>query len=194
MRHTSISSETIYTGQAFLLIGNITGSVRLMVFGMFVFGLGVSPLAVTQEAIIVRFFRSQGLGVSMAFGLVAGKGASFVSARISYPLSERFGPHAPFYVATGLAAFSLIMNVVYISVSRWLVRQTGAELEASELQVEARKRAGHDLSEAQALEEVARKHQVVLSDITKLGDIFWAYVKIAIFYPHKLNVPTDTSA
>jgi MFS family permease len=165
-----------------------------MVFGMFVFGLGVSPLAVTQEAIIVRFFRSQGLGVSMAFGLVAGKGASFVSARISYPLSERFGPHAPFYVATGLAAFSLIMNVVYISVSRWLVRQTGAELEASELQVEARKRAGHDLSEAQALEEVARKHQVVLSDITKLGDIFWAYVKIATFYLHRLNVITVISA
>jgi MFS family permease len=148
-----------------------------MVFGMFVFGLGVSPLSVTQEAIIVRFFRSHGLGVSMAFGLVAGKGASFVAARTSYPLTERFGPHAPFYLATGLAAFSVVMNVVYISVSRWLVENTGAELEAGELASAARKTAdAGDLSEARAIEEVAKKHRVELNDFLKLGDVFWAYV------------------
>ncbi|KAJ7786343.1 hypothetical protein B0H16DRAFT_28038 [Mycena metata] len=44
-----------------------------MAAGMFIFGLGVSPLAVVQETIIVRFFKSHGLGVSMAFGLVVGK-------------------------------------------------------------------------------------------------------------------------
>ena len=56
-----------------------------MALGMFVFGFGVSPLAVVQETIIVRFFKSHGLGVSLALGLVAGKGASFISARTSYP-------------------------------------------------------------------------------------------------------------
>ena len=153
-----------------------------MALGMFIFGLGVSPLAVVQETIIVRFFKSHGLGVSLALGLVAGKGASFVSARTSYSLSETFGPHAPFYAATGLAALSFIINLIYLSAFRWLVRGAGAELEASELNAEAHEyavehsRSGsiQSLTEAEALKEVAKKRMVHLRDITKLGDVFWA--------------------
>jgi hypothetical protein len=149
-----------------------------MAFGMFVFGLGISPLSVIQETIIVRFFKSHGLGVSLALGLVAGKGASFVSARTSYPLTQRFGPHAPFVVATSLAAFSVAVNLLYVSASRWLVDGAGAELEASDIRSEAQRRSPRNISEAQALEKVAAKHYVVFREITHLGDVFWAYVHI----------------
>lgn len=176
------ASHTESVGQLFLLVGNLTESVRLMAFGMFVFGFGVSPLAVVQETIIVRFFKSHGLGVSLALGLVAGKGASFVSARTSYPLSQTFGPHAPFYVATGLAALSFCINIVYLFASKWLVRGAGAELEASEIHAEAHNQAQEhirsgsiqSLTEAEALKEVAKKRMVNLRDVTKLGDVFWA--------------------
>lgn len=163
-----------YIGQAILLLGDIFGSVRLMTFGMFIFGLGVSPLSVVQESIIVRFFKNHGLGLSMAFGLVAGKISSFISARTSYPLSERFGPRAPFYAATILAGLSFAMNLVYLSASKWLVKGTGTELESSELDEEARSRQVDSMSEAQALKQVAEKRRVHFRDITKLGDIFWA--------------------
>lgn len=166
-------SRLIFLGQILLLIGEVTENLRLMAFGLFIFGLGVSPLSVVQETIIVRFFRSHGIGVSMALGLVAGKGASFVSARTSYPLSERYGTHAPFYVATGLAGLSCIINLGYISASKWIIRSTGAELEAFEI----RERAKNDtlsLSEAQALKKVAEKRRVNLREITKLDDVFWA--------------------
>lgn len=160
------------------MFGNLTESVRLMAFGLFIFGLGVSPLAVVQETIIVRFFKSHGLGVSLALGLVAGKGASFVAARTSYPLSERFGPHAPFYASTILTAISFTVNLVYLSASKWLVKGTGVALEASEINAEAnsysRLGSAQGLSEAGALKEVAKKRMVYFSDITKLGDIFWA--------------------
>lgn len=153
-----------------------------MALGMFIFGLGVSPLAVVQETIIVRFFKSHGLGVSLALGLVAGKGASFIAARTSYPLAEKFGPHAPFYAATTLAGISFCVNLIYLSASKWLVRGAGAELEASELHAEADEHAAehvrsgslHSLSEAEALKEVAKRRVVRLRDITKLGDVFWA--------------------
>ncbi|EMD42034.1 hypothetical protein CERSUDRAFT_110574 [Gelatoporia subvermispora B] len=175
-----LATGVIFLGQALLLIGNLTESVRLMTFGMFIFGLGVSPLAVVQESIIVRFFKSHGLGVSLALGLVAGKGASFVSARTSYPLSQRFGPHAPFYASTFLTALSFVVNLIYVAASKWLVAGSGAELEASELQAEA----DHDrlltLSESEALKEVAKKRRVYLRDITKLGDVFWAYIGLNI--------------
>ncbi len=175
-------------GQACLLIGNLSDSARIMALGMFVFGMGVSPLAVVQETIIVRFFKSHGLGVSLALGLVAGKGASFISALTSYPLSQRFGPHAPFYAATILSAFSFTINLIYLSASKWLVRESGTELEPSEIHAEAHARAASTpgiSSEAEALEAVAKKRMVNLRDITKLGDVFWAYVCISNFASHR---------
>ncbi|PCH33619.1 MFS general substrate transporter [Wolfiporia cocos MD-104 SS10] len=175
-----LATGVIFLGQALLLFGNLTDSVRLMTFGMWVYGLGVSPLAVVQETIIVRFFKSHGLGVSLALGLVAGKGASFISARTSYPLSERFGPHAPFWASTILTALSFMVNIVYVCASKWLVRGAGAELEASELHDEAQNNEQICLTEAEALKKVAQKRMVYLRDITKLGDVFWAYIGLNV--------------
>ena len=159
-------------GQILLLIGEVSEDVRLMAFGLFVFGLGIGPLGVAQETIIVRFFRGHGLGVPLAIGLVGGKGASFVSARTSYPLSEHYGRHAPFYVATFLAGLSVIVNLVYISASAWFIRSTGTQLEASEIRKEARN-ISLSLSEAQALKKVAEKRKVYWRDVTKLDYVFW---------------------
>ncbi|KAG6857584.1 hypothetical protein H0H87_000183 [Tephrocybe sp. NHM501043] len=179
-----IATGVILLGQLLLLLGDIWGNVRMMVLGLFVFGLGVSPLAVVQETIIVRFFKSHGLGVSMAFGLIAGKGASFIAARTSYPLTEAFGPRAPFYVATFLAGLSVIINLVYIAASKWLIDGAGAELEATDIAEEAQSRMMTSVSEAQALKKVAEKRRVNLREITKLGDLFWAYADV-FFLPGK---------
>ncbi|KAJ3761891.1 major facilitator superfamily domain-containing protein [Lentinula raphanica] len=173
-------TSILATSQVLLLVGQIWGNIRLMAFGLFVFGLGVSPLAVVQETIIVRFFKSHGLGVSLAFGLIVGKGASFVSARTSYPLTEHWGSHAPFYVATFLAAMSFFVNLLYIMASKWFVDGACAELEAADISEEAKRRSIHNMSEAQALEKVAKKKMVRLKDITKLGDVFWAYVGLNV--------------
>ncbi|EIN13724.1 MFS general substrate transporter [Punctularia strigosozonata HHB-11173 SS5] len=180
--YTSIlATSIILLGQAVLLIGNLSASVRMMAFGLFIFGLGVSPLAVVQETIIVRFFHSHGLGISMALGLVAGKAASFVAARTSYPLSQHYGPHAPFVVATTLAALSVGINLSYVAASRWIIKETDTEMEAAEISEDARRyRLAQNLSEADALDAVARKKRVHIRDITKLGDVFWAYIAINI--------------
>lgn len=110
----------------------------------------------------------------MAIGLVAGKCASFVSARTSYPLSVAFGRHAPFYVSAALTGFSFIINLVYMFASHWLIRGSGTTLEASEIRHEARRRAVYSTSEAMALEKVARKRHVSLKEVPLLGDVFWA--------------------
>jgi hypothetical protein len=160
------------SGQILLLIGEVKEDVRLMAFGLFIFGLGIGPLGVAQETIIVRFFRSHGLGIPLALGLVGGKGASFISARTSYPLSERYGRHAPFYVATFLAGLSVVVNLIYISASKWFIRSTGTRLEASEIQEQA-KTIQLSLSEAQALKEVVERRKVKLGEVTKLDYVFW---------------------
>ncbi|KAJ3508937.1 hypothetical protein NLJ89_g5485 [Agrocybe chaxingu] len=176
-----LATGVILLGQIFLLLGDIWGNIRLMALGLFTFGLGISPLAVVQETIIVRFFKSHGLGVSMAFGLIAGKGASFVAARTTYPLTEHFGTRAPFFVATCLAALSVFVNLLYISLSRWLIDGAGAELEVPDISDEARRRQSVSISEAHALEKVAEKRKVHIRQVTKLGDVFWAYVALNLF-------------
>ncbi|KAI0318983.1 major facilitator superfamily domain-containing protein [Amylostereum chailletii] len=65
-----LATGVILSGLCILLIGDLTEDVRCMTLGMFVFGVGVSPLAVVQETIIVRYFKSHGLGLSMAIGLL----------------------------------------------------------------------------------------------------------------------------
>jgi len=177
-----LATGVILLGQICLLCGDICKNVGLMTVGLFIFGLGVSPLAVVQETIIVRFFKSHGLGVSMAFGLIAGKLTSFISARTSYPLTERFGSHAPFFVSTFLALLSVLVNLVYVISSKWLIDGAGAELEAPDISEEARRRLAINLSEAQALKKVAEKRKVYLRQIANLGDLFWAYLCLNFFY------------
>ncbi|KXN89999.1 Major facilitator superfamily domain-containing protein 1 [Leucoagaricus sp. SymC.cos] len=176
-----LATGTIFLGQVILLIGERVGSIRLMALGLFTFGFGATPLAVVQETIVVRFFKSHGLGVSMAFGLIAGKASSFVAARTSYPLMEHFGSSAPFYVAAFLTGFSFAINLVYITCSRWLVDGAGAELEAPDLIHDARHTAPTDLARAQVLTEIAEKRKVRLAEIAKLGDLFWVYILLNIW-------------
>lgn len=71
-----------------------------------------------------------------------------------------------------------MVNLVYTGASKWLVAGAGAELEAADISAEARVRLkfGAPMTETRALERVAEKKKVHLRSITKLGDMFWAYV------------------
>jgi hypothetical protein len=188
-----IATSLILLGQSILFLGRRMTSIGTMAAGLFVFGLGASPLSVVQvgipffpiqhtlliahipqETIIVRFFSNHGLGLSLALGLVAGKGASFVAALTSYPLAQNHGPLAPFFVATMLAILSFSINLLYLRGSRWLASGSGVEPEANELQ--KMPFSSTPITESEALKHVSAKKRVMLSDIAKLGDVFWLYL------------------
>jgi hypothetical protein len=134
--------------------------------------------SIFQETIVVRFFASHGLGVSLAIGLIAGKGASFVSARISYPLSQRFGPHAPFALSTLLALFSFGVNILYLASSSWLARGAGVQLEPGEQPEKGL--LGARMTVHEATTHVTEKRKVKLKDMARFGDVFWLYLAINI--------------
>ncbi|KAI9445172.1 major facilitator superfamily domain-containing protein, partial [Lactarius indigo] len=169
-----IATSIILSGTrlSVLLAGDLIEDVKLMTVGMFIFGLGISPLSVVQETIIVRFFKSQGLGVPMALGLVVGKAASYISAHTSYPLSERFGSHAPFYVAVILAAVSFGVNLLYASIAKWLTSEVDAEPEASDTHIAKRLPA--------PVQDAHPSNGVKLRHLTGLGDVFWAYIGVNV--------------
>lgn len=119
-----------------------------------------------------------------ALGLVAGKGASFISARTSYPLSQ-LSPNGPFYLSAGVTGFSFAINLVYISISKWLIREAGAELEDAELRTEAKRRSVVSMTEAQAIQQVADKRRFKIREVFKLGDVVWAYVQVVSLRPRQ---------
>ncbi|KAF8335475.1 major facilitator superfamily domain-containing protein [Cantharellus anzutake] len=170
-RSSLLATSLILIGQLVLLWGRNAASIKLMAAGLFVFGLGVSPISVVQETIIVRFFSDHGLGVSLAFGLLAGKGSSFIAAFTSYPLAQSLGPLAPFVVSTLFASFSFIINLIYLFGSRWLANGAGVELEEAEQKADYVLMGGDD-----ALRVATEKKKVILRDMTKLGDVFWTYI------------------
>ncbi|KAG8759577.1 hypothetical protein FRC14_005606 [Serendipita sp. 396] len=178
-RSSIVATFAIFLGQVVLLIGDLLENVLCMSVGLFIFGLGISPLAVVQETIVVRFFASHGLGISLAIGLIAGKGASFLSARISYPVSQKYGPHAPFVLATLLALFSFGINLIYLSCSSWLARSVGVQLEPGEEE----KRPdilGARMTAQEATIRVTEKRIVRLKDMQRFGDVFWLYLAINV--------------
>lgn len=142
----------------------------MMTLGFFIFGLGTNPLSVVQETIIVRLFSSSNLGISLAVGLLAGKGSSFLAALTSYPLADKLGLSAPFVTAALFAAFSFGINLVYLYYSAIIARGAGVDLDG------VRKPYGMDSGDA--LRRVAEKKKIKFSRISKLGDAFWAYVAL----------------
>jgi hypothetical protein len=150
------------------LVGVVLHAVGMMTVGFFIFGLGINPLAVVQETIIVRLFSSSNLGISLAVGLLAGKGSSFLAALTSYPLAEQLGLYAPFFTAAFLSAVSFGINLVYLYYSGRIARGAGVDLDGVE---------PHGMEPGDVLRRVAEK-EVKFSSISKLGDAFWVYIAL----------------
>ena len=121
-----------------------------------------STLFLPFAASIVRYFSNHGLGVSLALGLVAGKGASFLSSITSYPLSDRYGTRGPFIVSTSLAGLSFAVNILYL-------------IFHARLHPAAVSDSSHKSDEA-AAERVIQRRKVKLMNLSKLGDVFWIYI------------------
>jgi hypothetical protein len=139
-------------GEMILYYGTTHGSLLIMASGLFIFGMGVSPLAVVQETLLARLSPGGHLGLSLALGLMSGKSASFISALISKPLAERGGSGLPFRVALVLCAGSFAANLARLA-CRWGEPCT---------------RHGH----------VHSKRIVKWDGLSRLGDVFYLFIAV----------------
>lgn len=85
-----------------------------MIIGLFCFGLGLSPIAIVQESIILRSngSKSKTVARSVAVGLLFGKTAAFVAACVAEPLAA-VSPRLPFVAAFCMALLSFSACVAY---------------------------------------------------------------------------------
>ncbi|GAA6037257.1 hypothetical protein JCM8097_008647 [Rhodosporidiobolus ruineniae] len=155
--------------------GGVGGNIGGMVFGLLIFGSGISPLAVVQESILLKHNSSSSRFVarSVAIGLVLGKTASFAAGWSSDKLNT-ISPRLPFLVAAGLSLFSFLACVFYAAVERSSSRLLAASASAAPSSGDAYVSAAK--LDAQ---EAAHPHRPLkLSALASFGDAFWLYIVV----------------
>ncbi|KAF9439310.1 hypothetical protein BGZ76_003840 [Entomortierella beljakovae] len=111
-----VFTSIIILGQTIITIGCWTNSVKIMIIGFILFGLGAAPITLIQETIWVRYFRNNGMGFVLAMGLTTGKLAGFLALATSVPLSTLppFGFVTPFIISLAVSIFAWAMNIVFL--------------------------------------------------------------------------------
>ncbi|GBC00504.1 hypothetical protein RclHR1_03880014 [Rhizophagus clarus] len=165
-RSSLVITTIILLGMIIFTIASWNGKVGFMIVGFIVFGMGLAPLTIVQETIIVQFFQGSGLGFALAVGLTLGRLASFVATVLAVPLSlmEPLTYRTPFIVATATCAMSWIMNIIYVYILK-----------------HADNRRNHNKENA-VLHSVVEKKAVHWSAIFDLSDIFWWFLVVGVLF------------
>ncbi|KAF9305177.1 hypothetical protein BGZ74_011105 [Mortierella antarctica] len=111
-----VFTTVVILGQVIVILGCWTHSIKIMVIGYCLFGIGAAPITIIQETIWVRYFRKNGLALVLALGLTSGKLAGFAALAGAYPLStlNPFGFVTPFLVSLIISVIAWVMNIVFL--------------------------------------------------------------------------------
>lgn len=112
-----VFTTIVIAGQAIVILGCWTYSVKIMILGYCLFGLGAAPITIIQETIWVRHFKKDGLALVLALGLTSGKLAGFLALATSVPLTTLppFGFVTPFFVSLIISAIAWVMNIIFLT-------------------------------------------------------------------------------
>ncbi|GAA5913368.1 hypothetical protein JCM6882_004102 [Rhodosporidiobolus microsporus] len=171
-----VATGSVLLGQIIVCLaqsseGGVSGNLGGMVFGLLVFGAGISPLAVVQETIILKHNSSSShfTARAVALGLVLGKTASFAAGWSSDRLHS-ISPRLPFIVAAALALFSFSACVLYAAIER----------STSRLLVSSTANNSGDAPSGKHYEHESKHppRPLRLSALASFGDPFWLYIAV----------------
>ncbi|KAF9184875.1 hypothetical protein BGZ50_003412 [Haplosporangium sp. Z 11] len=111
-----VFTTIVIFGQTVVILGCWTHSIKIMILGYCLFGLGAAPITIIQETIWVRYFKKNGLALVLALGLTSGKLSGFLSLATSVPLAtlQPFGFVTPFIVSLVISLIAWVMNIVFL--------------------------------------------------------------------------------
>ncbi|KAG0241487.1 hypothetical protein BGX31_001093 [Mortierella sp. GBA43] len=111
-----VFTTIVIIGQIIVLLGCWISSIKVMIAGFCLFGLGAAPITIIQETIWVRYFKKKGLALVMAMGLTIGKVTGFLGLATAVPLTSLppFGFVTPFVVALAVSVVAWFMNIMFL--------------------------------------------------------------------------------
>ncbi|KAF9930326.1 hypothetical protein BGZ67_005878 [Mortierella alpina] len=111
-----VFTSIVILGQVIVILGCWTYSVKVMIVGYCLFGLGAAPITIIQETIWVRYFKKRGLALVLALGMTSGKLAGFLALATSVPLTtlQPFAFVTPFVVSLFISIVAWAMNILFL--------------------------------------------------------------------------------
>ncbi|KAF9575295.1 hypothetical protein EC968_003647 [Mortierella alpina] len=111
-----VFTSIVILGQVIVILGCWTYSVKIMIVGYCLFGLGAAPITIIQETIWVRYFKKRGLALVLALGMTSGKLAGFLALATSVPLTtlQPFAFVTPFVVSLFISVVAWGMNILFL--------------------------------------------------------------------------------
>ncbi|KAG0268616.1 hypothetical protein DFQ27_006254 [Actinomortierella ambigua] len=111
-----VFSTVVVLAQVVVVLGCWVRSVKVMIIGFCLFGIGAGPITIIQETMWVRYFKNKSLALVLALGLTTGKLAGFLALAGAYPLSTLppFGFVTPFLVSLIIACVAWVMNILFL--------------------------------------------------------------------------------
>ncbi|CAO3574346.1 unnamed protein product [Mortierella alpina] len=111
-----VFTSIIILGQVIVILGCWTYSIKIMIVGYCLFGLGAAPITIIQETMWVRYFKKRGLALVLALGMTSGKLAGFLALATSVPLTtlQPFAFVTPFVVSLFISIVAWAMNILFL--------------------------------------------------------------------------------
>ncbi|KAG0005341.1 hypothetical protein BGZ65_011391 [Modicella reniformis] len=111
-----IFTSIVVLGQMIVVLGCWIHSIKSMLVGFCLFGLGEAPVGIVRKTILMIYFKKDGTALVMALGLISGKVAGFLALATSVPLTTLppFGFVTPFLVSLAVSIFAWFMNIIFL--------------------------------------------------------------------------------
>ncbi|KAK4058496.1 hypothetical protein OIO90_000658 [Microbotryomycetes sp. JL221] len=182
------ATATVLLGQAIVVWAQRNGTqaqgqaLSGMILGLFCFGLGLAPIAVCQESIILKQNHSNSKSVarSVAIGLLFGKTAAFIAALTAEPMIS-ISPRLPFMASFGVALFSFACCVAYNMIEKTLPtlennNQLHHDNTYHPIESNLDKSSTNLYKNESKLNLISSLKQISCS--TTFGDLFWLYTMV----------------
>ncbi|KAG0150944.1 hypothetical protein CROQUDRAFT_37444, partial [Cronartium quercuum f. sp. fusiforme G11] len=153
-RSALICTSTIALGQVIVYLSAISQFPSGLLLGYFITGIGISPVAIVQESIVLARSGSKYRGKSMALSLLIGKLGSGIASFIAVPLSDSgWGPNSPFAVSLVVSLCSVLSAMIFTRLEHKTID-----------------------NESESSPDFQQRSATKLKETVHFGDRFWVYV------------------
>lgn len=104
----------VFLGSLLVALGVYVGSISMMLFGRFIFGLGGESLQVAQSALLYQMFRGEEVAFALGANLSIARAGSVLNDILSPFLCDHFGISSAFIFGAGMVFISFAANILSV--------------------------------------------------------------------------------
>ncbi|CAI2167413.1 17625_t:CDS:2 [Funneliformis geosporum] len=116
-----LATSLIAIGNILVALSTDLKSFAVMVIGRILYGIGSGTIVIVQLTILSHWFKGKGLGIAVGIQIAVSRLSSFLAIITVNPITKSTGSYKwAFWFAASLCIFSLIINLAYVLLMKFL--------------------------------------------------------------------------